>query len=484
MYLQNYPSDIVEFGPAIVPLARRQPIKKSTGKPPVGPWRPEGSLVASFGEHTASVNRVVVAPDHNFFITASNDGTVKIWDSNRLEKNVSFKSRQTHRHGNNVKVKAICFIENTRCFVSAASDGSIHVVKVDFNPATLKYGRLKTIREWQLPENESAVWVEHFKADSNSILLIATNACNVHALDLRTMSILYTLRNPVHHGTPICFCMDNKHNWLILGTSHGILDMWDLRFQLRVKAWGLSGHIPIHRLQVHPTKGRGKYILVAGGTGHGEISTWDIEKLQCREVYRSSSTPPAPRAYEPWNVDDESSEKMLAKFANAEAVETASASASSPSPIVDRGIRAFVCDVDVVEDPKTGNTTFPGFLLAAGTDRKVRFWNCAKIETSMVVSGMEYDEPKPVFASSHPLPTLVVNAEKTEPANKPESSTAAAKKKSAANTSRTPRSTVITQQQQMLMRNHLDMVMDVAFLEVPYGMVVSVDRSGMVFINQ
>lgn len=484
MYLQNYPSDIVEFGPTIVPLQRRQPIKKSTSRPLGGPWKPEGSLVASFGEHTASVNRVLVAPDHNFFITGSDDGTVKIWDSNRLEKNVLFKSRQTYRHGHNVKVKALCFIENTRCFASGASDGSIHVVKVDFSPSTQRYGKLKLMRDWQLPESEHAVWIEHFKAENNSVLIIATNASNIHALDLRTMTIMYTLRNPVHHGTPTCFCIDSKHNWLVLGTSHGILDMWDLRFQLRIKAWGLPGHTPIHRLRHHPSRPNGKWILVAGGTGPGEISTWDIEKSHCREVYRASSSSPAPRSYEPWNPDDEPSEKMLQKFA-----QTAENITSSLSTSVDRGIRAFVADIDIIEDPKSGSSTVPGFIIAAGTDRKVRFWNCTKIENSMIVSGMEYEEPKPVFTSSQMAGSLVINMEKVITEGEEDLRGGSSKGgrpggKRTGSSMRTPRSTVITQQQQMLMRNHLDMVMDVAFLEVPYGMIVSVDRSGMVFIYQ
>lgn len=170
MYLQNYPSDIVEFGPAIVPIPtfqRRTPIKKSNGRMAGGTWKPEGVMVAQFGEHTGAINRVVVASDHNFFVTASDDGTVKIWDSSRLEKNVAFKSRQTYRHVQGVKVKALCFVENTRCFVSAATDGSVHVVKVDFQltgQQAAKYGKLKVMRNWQLPEKEYAVWMEHFKA--------------------------------------------------------------------------------------------------------------------------------------------------------------------------------------------------------------------------------------------------------------------------------------------------------------------------------
>ncbi|KAI5795600.1 hypothetical protein EDC01DRAFT_58745 [Geopyxis carbonaria] len=489
--MQNYPSDIMEFGPAIVPFFRRAPIKKSNGRAVGGAWKPEGNLVASFGEHTAAINRVVVAPDHNFFLTASDDGTVKVWDSTRLEKNVAFKSRQTYKHGNNLKVKALCFIENTRCFVSAASDGSVHVVKVDFQTSAAKYGKLKPMRDWQLPENEYGVWMDHFKAEASSILLIATTACNIYALDLRYMKVLYTLKNPVHHGTPTCFLLGTRHNWLLLGTSHGILDLWDLRFQLRIKGWGLSGSTPIHRLQAHPSKGKNRWIIVAGGTSHGELSVWDIEKSMCREVFRAGGGRDSGKGYEPWNVDDESSEKMLQRFAsNFKHLE--------PGP--DRGVRAFVAQVDMIEESADGKTT-PGFIISAGADKKVRFWNCGKVENSVVLSGLDVDEPKPCFTATNPTPGLTLNIER--PAGYLEAegsvggssssgisgikglvtvSTGSARKKSQAG--RTPRSTVISHQQQQLLKSHLDSILDVAFLEVPYGMVISVDRSGMIFVYQ
>lgn len=316
------------------------------------------------------------------------------------------------------------------------------------------------------------------------MLLIATNNSNIYALDLRTMQILYTLKNPVFHGTPTCFCVDRKHNWLILGTSHGVLDMWDLRFQLRLKAWGLSGSAPIHRVAVHPSKGRGKWIIVAGGTGHGELSVWDCEKTQCREVYRTGGGKDSSKGYEPWNVEDESSEKMLTRFATTPThLEPGGGGGGGGMGTVDRGVRAFAVGLDVVEDSQD-TRQLPGFIISAGADKKIRFWNCAKVESSIVVSGLDTDETKPTFTTSHPTPTLTLNTERVPvPQGKlgPESaagrglvpvSSAGASvgsagggggKKAAKVSGRTPRSTVISMQQQQLLRSHLDLILDVCF---------------------
>lgn len=60
------------------------------------PWQPRGVLVAHLAEHKRAVSRIAVAPNGAFFVTASNDETCKIWDSRRLEKDISFRSKLTY----------------------------------------------------------------------------------------------------------------------------------------------------------------------------------------------------------------------------------------------------------------------------------------------------------------------------------------------------------------------------------------------------
>ncbi|KZF19387.1 ARM repeat-containing protein [Xylona heveae TC161] len=479
LYVENYPADVVEFGPMVTPISRRQPIKRSSGNTAERPWRPEGTLVATFGEHTGPINRVLVAADHAFFITGSDDGTVKVWDTARLERNLAHRARLTHKHAPGAKVKCLAFVENTHSFISGASDGSIHVVKVDYSAGATasRYGKLRLLREYTLPKGEFALWMEHFKAETHSVLLVATNKSRILALELRTMKVLYSLENPVHDGIPTCFCLDRKHTWLLLGTSHGVLILWDLRFQIKLKAWGLAGGTAIHRLCVHPLKGRGKWVCVAGGTGQEEITVWDIEKAQCREVYRTGGSKEGWKGYEPWKIEDERPEGMLGRFATA--------LEPSGNAGIDRGVRSLVVGLDTSDD---GRDSRCGFLITGGFDRKVRYWDMTHVEGSLIVSGLDIDELKPTFTSSHPTASLTVNAERF-PQPAPTAPNAGVGNKTSSNTAkkvtgRLPRSTVISLQQQNLLKSHLDIILDVALLESPYGMIISVDRSGVIYVFQ
>ncbi|KAF3398978.1 Serine/threonine-protein kinase ppk19 [Talaromyces pinophilus] len=535
VFAENYPTDLFDLGPYVKEIDSRRPIRRASGEESDKPWRPEGVLVALFGEHTGPINRVVAAPDHAFFVTASDDGTVKVWDTTRLEKNLTPRSRQTHRHAPGTKVKCLTFVENTYTFVSAATDGNIHAVKVDYQSIneTVRYGKLQVVRQYQLPVGddgsaEYATWIEHYRSEGQSTLLVATNTCRILALDMKTMLPLYSLQNPVHHGTPKVFCSDRKHSWLIIGTSHGILDLWDLRFRVRLKAWGLPGGTAIHRLQIHPTKGRGRWVCVAGGSVHGsEVTVWDVEKVQCREVYRAASASTVgssplslngttgghrtsvvnnlaamntvTKSYEPWRVDEDRPEGMLSRFANTSAAgiepNVNPASPTSPGLGDPNGICALHVSYDMPADGK--ESTKCGFAISAGSDRKIRFWDLVRPELSSIISGLDVSSTeagaaaKPRYETVQPTTSLTVTTEHSPNLTTATSSSAggrsgssSTKKGHSASASRPPRSTVISLQQQQLLKSHLDSILDVAILRAPYGMTVSVDRAGMVYVFQ
>ncbi|CAN8102358.1 unnamed protein product [Discula destructiva] len=483
MYTDNYPHDVAEFGPLVTPIGRRKVSKTPNGQAVEG-WTPKGQMVATFSEHVGAVSRIAVSPDHVFFVTGGADGTVKVWDTARLERNIAHRSRQSHRHAPDAKVTALCFIENTHCFISCASDGSVHVVKVELAIAggVARYNKLRLLREYQLPgaDGEFAVWCEHFKQETNSMMIIATNRSRILGIDLRTMSLMYVLENPVHHGTPTCFCIDRKRNWLCVGTAHGVLDLWDLRFKMRLKGWGVPGKSAIYRLCIHPIKGRGKWICVSGGTGQGEVTVWDLEKTLCREIYRVGGNTESPKGYDPWEVDEDKPEGMLGRYAtNIEPSATGNA---------DRGVRAMVVGNGSLEGSEQRDVRH-AFILTGGSDKKLRFWDLTRVENSSVFSGLMPDEEKPTYTASHPTTAMTLSTERGPRGQASSSSSNSGaegghRASRRANGAKPTRSTVISTQQEQLLKSHLDSILDVALLESPYMMTVSVDRSGVVFVFQ
>jgi phosphoinositide-3-kinase, regulatory subunit 4 len=573
-FSDNYPAEkLFDFGEIIHPLRSTSPIRRVTdsfsdgtetpgaAKPSthLEMWRPTGHLLTLFSEHTACVNRVVPSPDHAFFVTASDDETCKVWDTLRLEKNLTPRSKQTYRHESGAKVKSLCFIENTHTFASGTDDGGIHLVRVDYQEShtgsSVRYGKLSLVRQYQLPapqpttnsntvehrppeQQEFAVWLHHYRSSSSqSVLLLLTNLCRVLALDLKTMDTLYCLTNPVHHGTPTTLCMDRRQQWLLVGTSHGVLDMWDLRWKLLVRSWGLKSCCRIDRLMLHPIKGRGRWIIVSCG---GELTVWDIEKVVCREVYRlarpkhtEKSKRTVDKPYDPWYPDEETADQLLTRFASAVSSESANIDLIDPQPRTPTSsppskslldpvlpISTMYLGVNTLSGDSTkSEPTKAPFLVTGGADQVLRFWDLTQPDSSMIVSsphGSLGDDDmatlnsplKARYEVSHPITPLssaggaqILLVEEVSPSaassgatpGTPSSgpSTPMSKRSGkgagahgTSNANKPPRNTVISAAQRALLKSHLDGIVDVCVLQRPYGLIVSVDRGGGVYVFQ
>jgi len=83
-------------------LGRLQRMDNGSSMPLTGDslrdWKPRGILVAHLHEHHGPVNQLKATRDNLFFASCSDDGTVKIWDCQRLtnQKNVTNRSRLTY----------------------------------------------------------------------------------------------------------------------------------------------------------------------------------------------------------------------------------------------------------------------------------------------------------------------------------------------------------------------------------------------------
>ena len=139
-----------DFGPKVHegPVRRRNVVRHSFVPRDNTTRRLEATLIANLTSHSDAITGLAVSPDHMFFVSSSDDKTVKVWDTARLERNVTSKPRYTYGQ-HHAKVKCVCMLEGVHCFASAADDGSLHVVRVHVTQGgTLpKYNKLQVIRE-------------------------------------------------------------------------------------------------------------------------------------------------------------------------------------------------------------------------------------------------------------------------------------------------------------------------------------------------
>lgn len=175
MNLESGKEGMQDFGPRVseTPVRRRANIRTPLQSREGGSGKGEVLLVANLTAHAGPVNALTVSPDHLFFVSCSDDKTVKIWDTARLERNVTSKPRHTYAQ-HHARVTALCMIERTHCFASAADDGSLHVVRVHVSQSGSlpKYNKTSIIREHRIDHpGEYITCLAHYNSGAFPLLI-------------------------------------------------------------------------------------------------------------------------------------------------------------------------------------------------------------------------------------------------------------------------------------------------------------------------
>ncbi|TDL19537.1 ARM repeat-containing protein [Rickenella mellea] len=518
IYMQNNQDGQNDFGPPVHdgPIRRRN-VARQTFTSRDGKARSfEANLIAHLSSHSDAITGLAASPDHLFFVSASHDKTVKIWDTSRLERNVTSKPRHTYGQ-HHARIKCLCMLEGVHCFASAAEDGSLHVVRVHVNQSSSlpKYSKTpQVVREHRVDRaGEYITCMTHYNTETSSNLLYATSHSTIAILDLKSMRILQSMENPRHAGPIVSLCVDRKRTWLIAATLTGVMSLWDLRFGLRLRIWRAGSSVPtqtvrIHECVIHPTKGRGRWIIVAlggvdsrlGSAGSLLMEVWDIETVTLVETFvtRSTSSENVPESTETPTVDAEMSPAAaITNLVNSRPRGEGNDAPRQPmSPFNDfsgnaqvrpsSAIRAMVVGVDfggISSAPRpdfidltTENTSqgrpkeSSGYMLTGSEDCVLRFWDLNHTDKSTVLSSPEENE-KPTFSTSRsPSDASSTHVETVSDHLSMNTSTGGRQ-----------RSAVITQHQQNLLKAHQDCITTVACIDSPFrGGIVTGDRAGVI----
>ncbi|XP_062840055.1 phosphoinositide 3-kinase regulatory subunit 4 [Anolis carolinensis] len=309
-------------------------------KPPPTGWHPKGLLVAHLHEHKSAVNRIRVSDEHSIFATCSNDGTVKIWNSQKMEgKTTTTRSILTYsRIGG--RVTTLTFCQGSHYLAVASDNGAIQLLGIEASKLP-KSPKIHPIQNRCLDQKDDGCVVDmhHFNSGAQSVLAYATVNGSLVGWDLRSSNNAWTLKHDLRLGLITSFAVDIHQCWLCIGTSSGTMACWDMRFQLPISSHSHPSRARIRRLLMHPLS---QSWVIAAVQGNNEVSMWDMETGDRRFTLWASSAPPL--------------------------------SEMQPSP---HSVHGIYCS------PADGNP----ILLTAGSDMKIRFWDLAYPERSYIVAG-------------------------------------------------------------------------------------------------
>ncbi|KAH9515561.1 phosphoinositide-3-kinase, regulatory subunit 4 [Bulinus truncatus] len=301
---------------------------------PPDTWKPKGVLVAHLQEHRGAINRLSVSHDHKYFASCSNDGTVRIWESGKLEGKTAANRSKACLNKQGGKIKCVSFLERSNSVASASDNNTIHVYRLDGGSVQLEDSRTVDVKTYgQIMD------MTNFDTGAQSVLTYATVSSHIIGWDLRSSSPAWILHNDPRHGLMTSFAVNQSQCWLAAGTCSGTLVCWDMRFRMPINKMQHASGRRVRRLTMHPGE---QSLLVASFNWNNEVSMWDAETGQRQKTLWPSSAPPL--SYTKQNKTKE-----------------------------DDGI----CGVYV------GSTDSKTFVLTGGTDMRLRYWDLSYSANSM-----------------------------------------------------------------------------------------------------
>ena len=254
-------------------------------------WRPRGVLVAHLQEHRSAVNDIAISADHSFFVSASDDSTVKIWDSRKLEKDISFRSKLTY-HMEGSRVLCATMLPGSAQVIIGASDGFIHMFSVDHISRGLgnvveKYSGIADITKKDIKEG-AILNLLNCPVD-NYTIMYSTQNCGIHLWDTRSNSNTWTLKATPEEGYASSLASGPCGNWFVSGSSRGVITLWDLRFLIPVNSWQYSLACPIEKMRLflppsNASVSSAARPLVYVAAGCNEVSLWNAENASCHQI--------------------------------------------------------------------------------------------------------------------------------------------------------------------------------------------------------
>lgn len=414
-----------------------------------GPQNIKGNVIAQINTNGAgsgleAITKVAVSPLSDFLVTGTEMGHLQVWDCNKLDKNITGKGAALSM---NLKLKVldIVFLPYRHVIAVSTTDGNIRLLRVHSSRGKhrkiVKFLKLVLVRSVKL-EDDFATSLEVVSTPNKTICVAITAGCKIVGYDVIKMEKCVSLQNPLHFGVPSTFIVDNNFAWILLGTTDGILCLWDLRFGILVRSWNVMLDLikqqknPIQKLVSVAASLEATTFAMIGGSDEADITVWRMPEFTCRKVYSVNEGTPKIKFYELKEVDKVEQASIENIFANLS---------------IDTEERGTAANRALVYVPRGGPMgTSGGQYVTATADNRIVIWDTKAVSESRLLL-----TPGPVsFTENRISLTLSVAYEKIDRSNTENTNHA---------------------------KNGHDAILDVAVVAGSNYMVVAVERNGMIY---
>jgi len=254
-----------------------------------------------------------------YMVTSSLQGIISVYSMRNIV------NRETYEPELFFNCKAtltnMIMLQGFDTFVVATTDGFVRFFRIlQYDPLheSRQSTYIKEIRKFHMsgkPNNcgpkvvtdgeEHVIKMGEYMTEDKAYLICLTNRSRIFYFDIRRLDNMNFIDIPVSHGGITTFCTNKESNILIIGTTKGIIDIWDLRLNILVNSWTFDNSCIIKEIHLMPQLGK-NIILILGGSSNGILSVWNYAKAQCRLIVALPGRSPSIERFQPFTKKLES----------------------------------------------------------------------------------------------------------------------------------------------------------------------------------
>ncbi|KAL3234941.1 Serine/threonine-protein kinase VPS15 [Nakaseomyces bracarensis] len=274
----------------------------------------KGNFVMSYPQ---SYNYSIVSSDillgsKVFVVYGADQGTLSVWDISGVSSEKLKIEPLTYECS--AEITSVKSLGGFDSFCVALKSGQLLVLRVSYQgEVSFKSdSQIICIRKAQVSQNPSE-FITHIEYDTlgETFQIIAlTNFSNILLYDIRTMELIKKIEISPKLGSCTTIAVDTKNMLLFIGSVAGVIEMWDLRFFVKIRTWTFGSSLPISQLKIITLEGI-NYLLVCGGISSTFFTIWNITKQTCKHVFVKSDEQPS---IESFNTIDFQEDKVDNNF--------------------------------------------------------------------------------------------------------------------------------------------------------------------------
>uniref|UniRef100_A0A7S1FIY7 non-specific serine/threonine protein kinase n=1 Tax=Noctiluca scintillans TaxID=2966 RepID=A0A7S1FIY7_NOCSC len=377
-------------------------------------WRPKGILLATLYEYAhqsgVPVVKVDTTDDSRILVTGGKDGVVKLWNCRDLLNDVAVSSSHTLTvSSDKQRLRTLRTVHNSKAVAVGSESGDVFLYKMELSGTTASEACHLRSPERRGPC--AVMCIEQFDTELENLLVFAQQNGRVQGWDVRSRSSSWSLPAVPRLGVPSCLALGSEGHAVVVGTMGGGVIVHDLRFLAPWKQWRVSSGASVMALRTAMTSSRNANlrdspgVFAALSSDSNEVAYFDVVRGSCLTLFLTEPERQKDAVSVPSLRDVTPPMGGLASAGQVEATpELMLASFTSR--------RSTACVRSLWLPPRGAQT----FLLAGGTDRKVRMWSLDPEHHSTepyIVTPPDAERPRVSYTSNHLGDVFVVQEQST-----------------------------------------------------------------------